>query len=300
MTSSFEIRNLRGARNSVSLEHPVAVWDELDVSTGGCAIPTRVMILAGSECRFTCSMCDLWKNTIGRPTPRGAIPQQIQHGLHVSSELKPTWVKLYNGSNFFDERCVPFEDFPRIAQLVSSFDRVIVENHPSLTKSIIREFRDACSGQLEIAMGLETIHPTALKNLNKKMTTDDFANASEQLRTWNIDVRAFILLGVPGLSKEEAIGSAIESTGFAETCGVRHVSIVPLRAGNGYVESLPKEKQNCVPDAQHVELCAETVFSQFKTSDIIITIDLWDFSKLQGTCEICKQSRLRRLQAMNL
>ncbi|MEO1991068.1 MAG: hypothetical protein ABGW78_03985, partial [Pirellulales bacterium] len=51
---------------------------------------------------------------------------------------------------------------------------------------------------------------------------------------------------------------------------------------------------------QHVELCAETVFSQFKTSDIIITIDLWDFSKLQGTCEICKQSRLRRLQAMNL
>ena len=300
MASSFEIRNLRGTRNPISLEHPVAVWDELEISSAGCSIPTRVMILAGSECRFTCSMCDLWKNTLREATPPGAIPQQIQHGLHVSSELKPTWIKLYNGSNFFDARCVPSEDLPLIAQLISPFDRIVVENHPSLTTSVIKEFRDACSGQLEVAMGLETIHPTALKNLNKKMTADDFAKASALLRTWNIDVRAFILLGVPGLSKEDALVSAIESTAFAVTCGVRHVSIVPLRSGNGYVESTLNEKHNCLPDARQVELCAETVLNQFNNSDVVVTVDLWDFTTLEGTCDICQPRRLQRLQTMNL
>ena len=32
-------------------------------------------------------------------------------------------------------------------------------------------------GQLEVALGLETVHPEVLARLNKQMTLDDFARA---------------------------------------------------------------------------------------------------------------------------
>ena len=34
------------------------------------------------------------------------------------------------------------------------------------------------NGRLEIAMGLETVHPEVLRRLNKRMTLDDFERAT--------------------------------------------------------------------------------------------------------------------------
>src|SRR5262249_13617703 len=124
--------------------------------------------------------CDLWKNTTGETVPRAVIPAQIRRSL---AELPPARrVKLYNSGSFFDHRAIPREDHAEIAALLAGFERVIVESHPALVGESCRSFRCLLDGNLEVALGLETVHPSVLERLNKRMTIDDFRRAAERLQ----------------------------------------------------------------------------------------------------------------------
>lgn len=310
MAATAEIRLRRGPREEVALEAPQAVWDEEETLASGVCVCTRVMILTGGECRFTCSMCDLWKHSLPTPTPAGILPEQIRHGLSKpATASQPRWIKLYNGSNFFDSRSVPRGDLPEIAGLVNAFERVVVENHPRLCSDAIPLFRDLLGGRLEVAMGLETAHPEALAALNKQMTLDDFAAACERLAGWDVDARAFVLLGVPGVAAEEAVAWCLRSVAFARDCGVRHVSIVPLRSGNGWIDQRLAEGALQIPTAGELETAAETALAASTAQPagqsaaqppMVITVDLWDFPRLAGTCAACRPARMARLAEMNL
>jgi len=306
MAATAEIRSLRGPRAHVATDVPQAVWDEDETATPGQAVSTRVMLLTGGECRFTCSMCDLWKHTLPTATPAGLLPQQIRHGLaHPADAAKPPrWIKLYNGSNFFDSRSVPREDLPEIAALVAGFERVIVENHPRLCSEAVPAFRDQLSGRLEVAMGLETAHPQALAALNKQLTLDDVADACERLADWGVDARAFVLLGVPGVAPEEAVEWCLRSVAFARGCGIRHVSVVPLRSGNGWIDQQLTEGSLRLPTAADLEAVADAALQDSldvaATTETVVTVDLWDFPKLVGSCDTCRAVRQQRLAAMNL
>ena len=100
----------------------------------------------------------------------------------VLAELGPAQlIKLYNSGNFFDPQAIPPEEFPAIAGKLSSFQRVIVESHPKLCGADCFRFRDLLHGELEVAIGLETVQPDVLPRLNKQMTLDDFTGAVERL-----------------------------------------------------------------------------------------------------------------------
>ena len=305
MAVTAEIRSLRGARADVALEVPQGVWDEEETASAGVAVTTRVMILTGGECRFTCSMCDLWKHTLPTPTPPGVLPQQIRHGLARPPDGgPPRWIKLYNGSNFFDPRNVPVEDLPTIAALMTPFERVVVENHPRLCSDAVPRFRDRLRSRLEVAMGLETAHPEALAALNKQMTLDDMASACQRLAAWDVDARAFVLLGVPGVAPDEAVAWCLRSVAFARACGIRHVSIVPLRSGNGWVDRLLADGPLRLPTAADLEAVAEAALPESPgisaARETVVTVDLWDFPTLTGRCDRCGPARQARLAAMNL
>lgn len=296
------IRNLRGPREKVDAWRAQAVFDEEETAAAGVGVAARVMILTGSECRFTCSMCDLWRHTLPGPTPLGSLPAQIQHGLArpPAAADMPRWIKLYNGSNFFDDRNVPRQDVPQIARLVAAFERVVVENHPRLCGAEPARFRAELGGRLEVAMGLESIHPQAITRLNKQMSLDDFAAACQRLRSDDIDTRAFVLLGVPGVSPEDAVAWCLKSVAFALDCGVRHVSIVPLRGGNGWIDHQLSAGTVALPTAHDVEATATQALALPRPATCVITIDLWDFARLTGTCTTCLAARQQRLAAMNL
>ncbi len=152
-------------------------------AAGGNAGPVRVrtLFLRGSECRFHCTMCDLWRYTHIDATRPGDIPLQIQQGLSdlAATEPRPIWLKLYNASSFFDTKNVPSSDLATIAGLVANMQRVIVENHPRLvSSSALGSFVEQIQpSRLELAMGLETVHDEVLKKLNKQMTVEDFRQA---------------------------------------------------------------------------------------------------------------------------
>ena len=157
-------------------------WEEERTPEAGD--PALTIFLAGAECPFTCVFCDLWRETLDGPTPPGALPAQLREALAAAGPLpQPVRrLKLYNASNFFEPRAVPMEDEDEILALVAPFARVTVECHPRLVGGRCLRFAERLTGRLEVAMGLETVHPEALPRLNKGLTLDGLRPRAATLR----------------------------------------------------------------------------------------------------------------------
>lgn len=236
-------------------------------------------------------MCDLWQYTSIGNTPLGAIPFQLRQALSSVALGQSEWIKLYNASNFFDKRSVPTQDLGTIASLCDRFERVIVENHPRFCDDRMRWFADAISGQLEVAMGLETIHPKAMGRMNKGMTLDDFEVAVEQCHRMEIDIRVFVLLHPPGIDRAESIEWTIKTVEYALARDVRHVSIIPVRAGNGWIDRLIQMGEFQLPTISLVR----NLVDAFKTGSLqipqgsVLEFDLWDLDQIAGGCLNCRE-----------
>lgn len=252
------------------------------------------LFLTNRECPFRCLMCDLWRNTTDIPVSPGDIPAQIDTALARLPQA--TQIKLYNSGNFFDKKAIPEEDYEAIATCVSGFDRVIVENHPRLCNEEVLRFQDMLSGQLEIAMGLETIHPDILPRLNKRMTLDDFEKATTFLRKNDIDVRAFILLKPPFMNEAEGIDWAIRSMAWAFERDVGCCAVIPTRPGNGIVDQLMADGWFSRPSIRSMEVVLETGLNMQKGR---VFMDLWDVEHFYD-CPACGPARRNRIDAMNL
>lgn len=301
-----QIRDARGPKETVEPQKTLAQWDEYEIASPNSVAPTRVLLLAGSECRFTCTMCDLWRHTLDQATKTGDLVLQIERALISNFNLPSTlpanttivserWIKLYNSSNFFDPFNVPTEDLYPVAKLLHDFSRVIVENHPRLLFTTIPKFRDLLNGKLEIAMGLETTDPAMLKWLNKGMVLDDFETAMAQLQQWGIDTRVFLLLGLPGKSFSESLQSCLESIKLACSLGVRHCSVIPMRTQHGVMANLVSDHRVPEITAAQLEDALSAMLGHFSA---IVTVDLWDWDRLPGHCDLCRQSRKARLATM--
>ncbi len=191
----------RGPRRHVDAAEPYAFLTEPERSDSGEIVSVATLFLTNRECPWRCLMCDLWQHTLPTSVPPGAIPAQIDLALARLPVARQ--IKLYNSGSFFDPRAIPVGDYPAIAARVRRFERVIVECHPALVGESAVGFRDALAAGpglpavLEVAMGLETIHPEVLPRLNKRMTPEMFSGAAEFLRRHGIALRVFVLVKPP-------------------------------------------------------------------------------------------------------
>jgi len=257
---------------------------------------TLTVFLSGAECPFTCSFCDLWQFTIDGPTPPGALTAQLANVIGMLDKPFPDRLKLYNASNFFDTRAVPAVDVVGIATLSRSFTAVTVESHANTIGKATLELAEKISpARLEVAMGLETIHPVASAQLNKRLDLARFDSAAKFLADNGIDLRVFVLLGAPCVGVEESIGWTVRTVEYAVERGAAVVSIIPVRGGNGELERLQALGHFTPPTLSQLEESLEQC-SQF--SDAVVTADLWDVDRL-STCEDCKSARIARLRRMN-
>lgn len=252
------------------------------------------LFLTNRECPFRCLMCDLWRNTTEQTVPPGAIPAQIDYALRQLPAARH--IKLYNSGNFFDVNAIPREDYPAIADRVRQFERVVVENHPRLCSRECTRFHELIGTELEIALGLETIHPQVLPALNKQMTCDDFSRAAEFLHEHGICVRAFILLRPPYLSEDEGVDWALRSMEFAFSAGAGCCSVIPTRGGNGIMERLEQQGQFSSPTLASMERVLEEGLRMGRGR---VFIDLWDAEKF-SSCTRCGSRRRERMHQMNL
>lgn len=289
-----EILADRPPRSPVDPWRPHAFLVEPEHTAAGRIEDVATIFLTNRECPFRCVFCDLWKYTTEVRVPIGAIPAQIDFAL--SRLPAAQHIKLYNSGNFFDRQAIPTDDYGAIAERVSRFRTVIVENHPNLCTSAVFEFRKRMGGELEVALGLETIHPEVLPRLNKRMTIDDFARAVGFLLSGGVHVRGFILLKPPFLDEQAGIDWALRSLEYALDLGVRCCSVIPTRAGNGIMDRLQADGRFSPPRLRSLEMVLEEGLRMARGR---VLADLWDAERL-ATCPHCTAARIERLRQMNL
>lgn len=285
------------SRDSLDAQRPYAFLVEEERSASGEVVPVATIFLTNRECPWRCLMCDLWRNTLTQSVPPGAIPAQIDYALARLDSARE--VKLYNSGSFFDRAAIPREDYGAILDRVSGFERVVVESHPALVGEDCLRFAEMLSGQaaqLEVAMGLETVHPTVGPRLNKRVTLDQFAQAAERLRSNGIALRVFILVKPPFLDEEEALYWAQRSLDFAFDCGATVAALIPTRPGNGAIEALAQSGDFSPPRLATLEAALDYGVALGRGR---VFADLWDLERFSD-CARCFPSRQARLSAINL
>jgi radical SAM enzyme (TIGR01210 family) len=290
----------RPDKNVLDPFRPYGFFIEDEAIAPGIPFPVATILLTNKECAYRCTMCDLWKNTLDAPTPRGAVPEQIRFAL----ERMPgaTHVKIYNSGSFFDRAAVPPADHEAIAELLKAFDRVVVECHPDLVGDNVLRFRDLLGGpELEVAIGLETAHEEALEKLNKGMTARDFETAGRFLVSHGLRLRSFVLVGVPFLRREEWAAATRASIDVSFSAGAEIVSLIPTRLGNGTLEELQRTGDFTPPTLRDLERALEDFLEgEEGKGDArgLVFADVWNADALQAPA-CCAAARIERLRTMN-
>ncbi len=290
-----QVEQARPERTSVDPFRPVGWLLEDEYSRNGRLEKTAVIFLASRECPLRCVMCDLWKSTYREPTPSGAIIRQIDQVLPLVGSASQ--IKLYNHGNFFDPAAVPPNDYPGIAERLSGFHTVVVENHPRFCGPRCAEFARLLPKNVtfEVAMGLEIAHDQWLRWLDKQMTVGDFHRASEWLTSQGIRVRAFVLLGLPGMRPAEGLHWTLRSVREAFLAGADVCSIIPLRSGNGILDRLAEQGWTW---PRNLSLLEAVLFAALRERRGRVFADLWQIEQWQA-CDACRPARLENLRHMN-
>lgn len=272
---------------------------EPDSSGGQASILT--VFLTNRECPWRCLMCDLWRHTLQETVPTGAIAHQVERALAEDRAEHPQrarWLKLYNAGSFFDARAIPVEDRPALARQASSFERLVVECHPSLIRDDrVLPFRRLLgeATRLELALGLETAHPEVLERLNKGIDREGFRRSAQWIRRHDIDLRVFVLVKPPFLNEDaEALEWACRSIEFAFDCGANTVSLIPTRGGNGALEALAARGDFAPPRPDTLEAALVHGIGLGRGR---VFADTWDLERLEPDPGLRSglQGRLERL-----
>ncbi|MDY7091496.1 MAG: radical SAM protein [Acidobacteriota bacterium] len=317
------MRSLRGPKEAVDpwAAPPITIESERLPAAGGLparAVEALTVFLHGAECPFTCVFCDLWRHTLDTPTPPGALPRQLELALAEAARAGPLpeLIKLYNASNFFDSRAVPEEDDEPLARLLEPFlrtpdSRVVVECHPRLVGERCRSFGERVEGRLQVALGVETVHPEAQPRLGKGASLDDLRAAVRRLRSWGLGWRAFVLVAAPFVPAEEDLEWVAASARFALDEGAEHIALIPVRGGDGALEELARRGEFHPPSLgqleQALDRCLELASGQgvirhgaFRQgAESAVTADLWDLERF-SSCPSCLSRRRERLERINL
>jgi archaeosine synthase beta-subunit len=295
-----QVRALRPPKGEIDpWATPPWLLEEERVAGGGRA-PVLTVFLGGSECPLTCVFCDLWRHTLDGPTPPAALPRQLAAALEAAGPELPAsaHVKLYNASNFFDPQAVPPADEPELARLLAPIARVVVESHPRLVGRRCLAFAERLGGRLEVAIGVESVHPRSLAWSGKGVELADLERAAATLGAHAIGFRAFVLVGAPFVPAAEAAGWVERTVRFAVNAGAAHVSLIPVRGGNGALEVLTEAGEFRPPRLGELETALDRGL-ELAAGTAVVTADLWDLERF-ADCPVCFAARRERLARMNL
>ncbi len=227
-------------RDGGSPRRPAGFLWESEWQRGGEMAPGLTVFLSNRECPWRCVMCDLWRHAMPGRVEEGDILAQLDEALASRGSRRMDWLKLYNAGSFFDHGAIPPSAYEGIAVRCSGVGQLVVESHPALVGPRIVGFRQRLPTgvRLEVAMGLETVHPEAHALLNKRTSPGDFERAAAWLRDAGMDVRLFLLTRPPFLGATAAREWLFRSVDMALDMGGDPVVVIPTRGGNGAMERL--------------------------------------------------------------
>lgn len=292
------IKQLRAPVNRPNSNSEPRILLEEEICAQGKGLRTGTIFLINRECPWTCVMCDLWKHTSNTPLPPGHAATQLRNALaklETNADCPIEQIKIYNSGSFFDSRAIYPSDYPSVAESLSSYSRVIVENHPKLTSQPVKTFNDILDSSLEIAMGLESADDKLLDKLNKRFSLTDYKRACDFLGSNDIAHRAFIMVQPPFTHPDDALELCIKTVEFAFDQNASCVSLIPSRATTGAMHSLQRTGDFVQPSLAMLEQCFSKALELNRGR---IFVDLWDL-EMFSHCNTCFNVRRNRLNEMN-
>jgi archaeosine synthase beta-subunit len=218
--------------------HLVNQWVEAE-ALGPDRVQAFVLILKTRGCYWAdvkgCSMCGYSKDTLGR----SATPKELGHQLEEALERYrgEPYVKVYTSGSFLDDREVDAESRRSIVRAFSGrARRFLFETLPEFaTPSVLGPLADAFSGELEVALGLETTDPTVLaRYVHKSTGPQEYLEAADRIRALGHRTKAYLLLKPPYLTEAEAVDDVVRSVGEAAP-HFDTLSVNPVHIQNGTV-----------------------------------------------------------------
>jgi archaeosine synthase beta-subunit len=218
--------------------HPVNLWTE-DEALGTERVRAFVLILKTRGCYWAdlkgCSMCGYSRDTLGR----SATPEELAHQLSEALDRYrgEPYVKVYTSGSFLDDREVDPES--RLA-LVRAFSgkarRLLFETLPEfVAPETLDPLVAAFSGEVEVALGLETTDATVLSRYVHKSTgPEEYLRAADRIRALGLRTKAYLLLKPPYLTESEAIDDVVHSVSEASS-HFDALSVNPVHIQNGTV-----------------------------------------------------------------
>jgi radical SAM enzyme (TIGR01210 family) len=213
-------------------------WVERE-ALGADEVSAFVLILRTRGCYWAdekgCSMCGYAKDTLGRSATPEELAEQLEHA--VARYHGEPYVKVYTSGSFLDDREVDPESRRR---LVSAFSgkarRLLFETLPELAvPTALATLRDAFTGELEVALGLESTDPTVLgKYVHKNAPPSAYLAAGDQVRANGLRAKAYLLLKPPYLTESESIRDVVRSVSEAAP-HFDALSVNPVHIQNGTV-----------------------------------------------------------------
>lgn len=213
-------------------------WVERE-AIGTEEVPAFVLILRTRGCYWAdqkgCSMCGYAKDTLGRSATPAELAEQLDHAL--ARYKNEPYVKVYTSGSFLDDREV--DPGSRVA-LGRAFSgrarRLLVETLPEFaTPETLGPLHEAFSGELEVALGLESTDPDVLGRLvHKNAPPREYLEAGDRVRALGLRAKAYLLLKPPYLTENEAVRDVLRSIREAHP-HFDALSVNPVHIQNGTV-----------------------------------------------------------------
>ncbi|HEX9638042.1 MAG TPA: hypothetical protein VGB99_10935 [Acidobacteriota bacterium] len=206
---------------------PHAIVDELELAHGA-ARSFRTVWLRCGRCPERCVFCDLPSYGEAEPLGPERARAQLETALPPGQAL-PWGLKLYNGSSFFEPRSIEPAAQELLLERAARCERIVVESRPEFGAQALAAAR-RWPDRLEVALGLEVADDGWLHRLGKRTTAGAYFATAAELSRAGIAVRAFVLLGLPGLDPAAALELCLQTLEACAERGIGSVSILPTAA----------------------------------------------------------------------
>lgn len=213
-------------------------WVERE-AIGTTEVAAFVLILRTRGCYWAdqkgCSMCGYAKDTLGRSATPDELAEQLDHA--TARYRGEPYVKVYTSGSFLDDREVdPSSRRALVRAFSGKAHRLLFETLPEFaTPENLLPLKDAFSGELEVALGLESTDPDVLGRLvHKNAPPSEYLEAGDRVRRLGLRAKAYLLLKPPYLTESESVRDVLRSI---EEAG-RHfdaLSVNPVHIQNGTV-----------------------------------------------------------------
>jgi archaeosine synthase beta-subunit len=223
---------------AASAHEYVNQWTEAE-AIGEERLRAFVLILRTRGCYWAdlkgCSMCGYAKDTLGRSATPEELAQQLDAALRVYRN--EPYVKIYTSGSFLDDREVDAGSRQRLAAAFSGrARRLLFETLPEfVTNESLDPLKSSFSGELEVALGLESTQPEILlRYVNKNSPPEAYLEAADRIRALGLRAKGYLLLKPPYLTERESIEDVVASIRVASP-HFDALSVNPVHIQNGTV-----------------------------------------------------------------